>query len=151
MSNDTDWAEWSREAVRQMQDRNHAYVDRYGLGDASYQWHIDCASMTFRTDGREVTADLCMIGSVADDVGTFLWSWANESIPDIATRDIEQVRAFGEQHDLTLLVTPEWPGGHADGLEMAAIAGRILDAEGVWIEKDQNGSQFFALSNFREV
>jgi len=32
---------------------------------------------------------------------------------------------------------------------MAAVAGRILDADGIWIEEAGDVTLFFALSNFR--
>lgn len=38
---------------------------------------------------------------------TFLWSWANESLPPLATALTARVRAFGEDNDLPLLTRPE--------------------------------------------
>jgi hypothetical protein len=34
-------------------------------------------------------------------------------------------------------------------LEIAAVAGRIPDADGIWIEEAGDVTLFFALSNFR--
>ena len=59
------------------------------------------------------------------------------------------MRAFGIEHQLARLIDNEWQGGRAEGLEMAAIAGRVLNAEGVFIENMGDVTMFFALSNFR--
>jgi hypothetical protein len=62
---------------------------------------------------------------------------------------LARVREFGEAQSLDLLIRPQWPGGRPEGLEMAAVAGRILDADGIWIEETGDVTLFFALSNFR--
>jgi hypothetical protein len=64
---------------------------------------------------------------------------------------LARVREFGKARALELLVTPQWPGGRPEGLEMAAVAGRILDADGIWIEETGDVTLFFALSNFRRL
>src|SRR5262245_8444022 len=36
-----DWSAWSREAVRLMQERNHAWIRDYGLQGCQYDWSLD--------------------------------------------------------------------------------------------------------------
>jgi len=144
-----DWAAWSQEAVRLMQGRNGAWIRSYGLEGCPYQWRLDDAQLVFRSDRDEVASDLCVIGSVSRSAGTFCWAWANEAIPSRAQHDLARVREFGKAQALDLLIRPQWPGGRPEGLEMAAVAGRILDADGIWIEETGDVTLFFALSNFR--
>ncbi len=132
-----------------MQERNDAWIRSYGLAGRRYHWNLHEAQLRFRSESDEVTCDICMIGSVSRSEGTFCWAWANEAIPSCAQRGLASVREFGESHALELLIRPEWPGGRPEGLEMAAVAGRILDAEGVWIAETGDLILFFALSNFR--
>jgi hypothetical protein len=105
--------------------------------------------IVFRAAGGDVAADICVIGSVSRSEGTFLWAWANEAIPSPAQRGLASVREFGEAHALDPLTRSQCPGGRAEGLETAAVAGRILDADGVWIEDSADLILFFAMSNFR--
>ena len=105
--------------------------------------------MLFRSGTAEVVADLCVVGSVSECEGTFLWAWANEAIPPKSRQGLERVLAFGESNGLDLLTTPEWPGARPEGLEMAAVAARLLDAAGVWADKTADVTLFFALSRFR--
>jgi len=146
---EADWSTWSKEAVRLIQERNHAWMRDFGLGGCQYEWNLDNAQILFRSDSTEVVADLCVVGSVSEAEGTFQWAWANESIPCQARRGLEKVRVFGESNGLDLLTTPEWIGSRSEGLEMSAVAARLLDAAGVWIETSPDITLFFALFRFR--
>ena len=145
----TDWGQWRRDAVAEMNRRNQAWIARFGLADAPYRWNLEPARIRFERGGDAVLADLCMIGSVSEHEGTFLWAWANDTIPAAATVGLDRVRHFGEEHDLTLLITPEFPAGRAEGLEMVAAAGRIQDAEGAFVDREGDVTMFFTLHRFR--
>jgi len=144
-----DWSAWSQEAVRLMQARNRTWVQSYSLDARPCQWSLDDAELVFRCESDEVVSDICVIGSVSRSEGTFCWAWANEAIPSCAQANLTRVREFGEVWALELLTKPQWPGARPEGLEMAAVAGRILDADGIWIEEAGDVTLFFALSNFR--
>jgi hypothetical protein len=103
----------------------------------------------FERSSDHVVADICVIGTVSESQGTFRWAWANEAIPSAAIRGLDLIRAFGEAHDLPRLITPEWPGGRADGLEMLAIAGRVLDADGGFVDGERDLTLLLTLSHFR--
>ncbi|HKY26946.1 MAG TPA: hypothetical protein VJM12_03285 [Pyrinomonadaceae bacterium] len=145
-----DWGAWSQEAVRLMETRNRASREKFDLDGRPYRWNLDHAQIAFLFPDHAVVADLCDVGSVSKCEGTFLWAWANEAVGDRAKARLHEVRAFGEKHDLGLLTTAEWQGGRSEGLEMLAIAGRLLDADGVWIDDVQGGlTLFFTLHRFR--
>jgi hypothetical protein len=147
----TDWSAWSREAVRLMEERNAAWQKRFRLGRQHYRWHLDRATLRFERETDAVEARVCLVGTASEHKGTFLWSWANEAIPETARTGLEAVREFGARHDLSLLTTPEFKGGRAEGLEMLALSGRVLDAEGVFIDRRGDLTMFFALMKFDVV
>lgn len=80
-----------------------------------------------------------------------MWSWANETTSVMDRLRMEAVRNFGREHDLQMLTDGEWRGGRAEGLEAVAIAGRILDADGVLLNEHGDLTMFFALFDFRET
>ena len=146
----TDWGAWSREAVRLMQERNIVWQERFGLYGCPFHWDINTATISFRRDTDEVIASVCIVGTTSVCESTFLWGWANESIPPIARRHLELVQEFGAKHQLHLLTKPEFPARHPEAIEMVAIAGRVLDAEGIFIHSvDGDLTCFFALSDFQ--
>jgi hypothetical protein len=68
-----DWSAWSQEAVRLMQERDDAWIRRYGLEGRRYQWSLDEAQLRFTSESDEATCDICVIGSVSRSEGTFSW------------------------------------------------------------------------------
>ncbi len=132
-----------------MQARNEAWITRFELQRAPYRWDLGTAELFFERAADRVVADICLVGTTSVAEGTFLWAWANDTIPAVARQGLELVRRFGEVHDLPLLVTPEWPGSRADGLEMLAIAGRIQDASGGFVDQEGDVTLFFTLRHFR--
>jgi hypothetical protein len=86
---------------------------------------------------------LVAAGTVSGD--SFLWAWANDSIPAVAKASLEHVRQFGLDHDLSLLTEPCAPGGLSQGKECLAIAARLLDANGIWFDRTEDGSILFAV------
>ncbi len=144
-----DWSEWSRQAVAAMEASNKAWIEQYQLAGAPYHWDLAAGELVFTRAGDEVVADLCLVGTVSEMAGTFQWAWANDAIPAAAKRDLHKVRTFGATHGLPLLTTPERPGGRSDGLEMLAIAGRIQEASGGFIESEGELVLFFTLHRWR--
>jgi hypothetical protein len=134
-----------------MNARNQTSVERYSLTGAPYLFDLSTATIAFERPSTRVVADLCVVGTVSETEGSFLWAWANPAIPVEAKRGIEKVRAFGLEHDLGLLIEPEMSGGRAEGLEALAIAGRVLDADGAWVDEGSDLTLFFLLFNFRET
>jgi hypothetical protein len=140
---------WSREAVQIMQERNRAFLERFALSGNAFRWDLEAAQIAFVSGERAVIADIAVAGLTSQSDGTFLWAWAHEAIPPQARQGMDEVRVFGARHDLGLLTTAEWPGGRAEGMEMLAVAGRVLDAEGVFVAPDGDRTLFFTLHRFR--
>jgi uncharacterized protein DUF6882 len=134
-----------------MEARNRRWLETYQLQGAPYVWNLDTATITFNGRSSRVLADLCVVGTASKAEASFLWAWANEALPAKARRAIDQVREFGRQNDLALLTTAELPGARSEGLEALAIAGRVLNADGVLIDESGDLTLFFALFDFRQA
>ena len=132
-----------------MHERNRDWTSRFELESAPYTWDLEQATITFARPDDLVIGDICIVGTAAESTGTFLWAWANEALPQGAWAEIDAVREFGRLHSLELLTDAEWPGGRAEGLEMLAAAGRILDAEGAWVDTSGDLTLFFLLFDLR--
>lgn len=149
MNRVTDWSEWSREAVELMRRRNLAWQTRFELTSEPFHWDLASATLRFERATDVVAAALCVVGTTSISEGTFLWAWANEGIPSVATAGLERVREFGVANELMLLTTPEVRGTRSDALEILATAGRILDAEGVFSAPSGDVTCYFVLQSFR--
>lgn len=139
---DGDWAAWSQASVEQLQARCDALLKRNHIArNAQYRWDLDAATLRLRSRKGPVTLALQCVGTLSGD--TFRWGWANDTLPPVATASMPTVRAFGEAHGLGVLVEPEWPADHGAALEMLAISGRVLDAQGFWIDETADLTLYF--------
>jgi len=116
--------------------RQASMVERFGLsGDVQYHWSMDEARMSWSRGGAVfLTGRITMIGSVSVPRQTWLWSWANDSLPRLVLGEIELVRRYGEANDFPVL---PWKGFkyHPDLVaEARVVAASVLDAEGMWTE-----------------
>jgi hypothetical protein len=135
-----DWAKWSHESVALMTTRMSQLLERHELpAGAPYHWDMETGTMVI----GGISFPLVTVGTAAGN--SFLWSWANDTLPASGKRGIERVRAYGIEHDLPLLSEPEHAGGVAQAKECVALAGRILDAAGFWFEPTEYGCIVFVL------
>jgi hypothetical protein len=93
-------------ALDRVQQRQARMVSDFGLsGDVQYFWSMDDATITWSRGGREfLQGRITMTASVDAVRNTWLWSWANDSLPQPVLGDIEQVRRYGVEHHFPLLV-----------------------------------------------
>jgi hypothetical protein len=137
----TDWGAWSRESVALMTARANERMRRHDIpAGAPYHWELEAAKITI----GEATFRLVTVGTVVND--QFLWSWANDAIPATAKVGIERARQFGIDNDSNWVLTDPWMrGGLAQAKECLVLAGRILNADGVWIDQTESGYIRFIL------
>jgi hypothetical protein len=131
-----------------MQERNRAWIERYNLEGRGYNWTLEPPELVFARESDEVVASIAVVGTTSQVEGTFVWAWANAAVPTVATAGLEAVREFGRRHDLSLLSEPSSGGGLREGKELAAIAGRVLDAEGIFIQESGDVTSFLAIRSF---
>jgi hypothetical protein len=79
-----------------------------------------------------VAANFQIVGSLSGSSGTWLWSWDNEYLLDIAIEDIWQVREFGEKNMIEKLTSPKWDASKEDAWDMTAISTYLLKARGAY-------------------
>lgn len=147
----TDWAQWSREAGAMMQARNDEWPKRLGVERPAYHWDLQTAKIRFTSGDNVVVAELCLVGTMRKDEDEFLWGWADPNMPEIATCLSKLVRDFGTTNDLPLLTTPKLDGGHPQALEAVCMAGRVLDAEGVFIDRTNEVGLYFTLHSLQRM
>ncbi len=146
---ETDWAAWSREAVRELIHKNERWPAEHGLPPSlRYSLDVDRAELTFPRAEDELVAHFTVVASASKSGGTVLWGWANDALPTRAQVGLEQVREFGNANGLSLLTEPFVHGGLPEGRELLAIASRIMDACGGWIEAEGDLTLFLALRSF---
>lgn len=133
-------------SMADLQARTAGHEAGWRLGE-SKRWDLDQSRgdliFTF-SDGMIATCPAQIIGSFDTESGTWLWAWANPSIPDSLKRDSLRVREYGLQHNIRRLTAAEWLGTEADGWAMAALACKLCEAQGVY--RGPAGASFVFIS-----
>ncbi|MFB7905954.1 DUF6882 domain-containing protein [Kitasatospora sp. NPDC056076] len=141
----SDWEEVVLAARERARARQALMVDRFGpSGDVQYHWSLDDARITWSRAGKVFLAGrLTMIGSVSLAQQSWLWSWANDSLPRAVLGDIERVRRYGEENDFPVLPWPGFDNRPELVAEARMVAASVLDADGLWAESTDDGQLHF--------
>ncbi|WP_212816896.1 DUF6882 domain-containing protein [Polymorphospora rubra] len=140
----------TRDSVGQ---RQAAMVSDHGLsGDVQYHWSMDDASIVWSRGGRDfVHGRITMLGSVDHVRQTWLWSWANDSLPQAVLGGINAVRQYGEEHVFPLLVWPSFRAEQTPVTQARVVAAGVLGAEGLWFEPGDEVDLHFAIHDLRRL
>ena len=111
-----------------------------------YFYDQDLGTIAFcEEETPKVVAKILVVGSTSVSGGTWLWSWANDSIVAAMSSPLESVREIGGQRGFTKLTESLWPGDETDGWEMTAVSGFILRADGAYRSPGQSGALFLLM------
>lgn len=106
----------------------------WGFGKAA-QWSLDLSEgdllFTF-SEGVIATCPAQIVGSLDSSDGSWLWAWANPSIPESLQRDSLRVKDYGQQHQIARLTSAEWACTEEEAWRMAALACKLCEAQGVY-------------------
>jgi len=141
------------ESVHLLMDLNKQYQEEFKIGGYKrWKYDLETATLTFSDNNVPfVVADIQAAGSISNKSKSWLWSWANRSLPDHVTDSVLAVKEFGEKNNISKLKEDYWEADEADGWEMAAVASRIIGAKGVYRCPDENGFFFLILTSIRFV
>ncbi|WP_374976652.1 DUF6882 domain-containing protein [Microbacterium trichothecenolyticum] len=105
-------------------------VEQWGIGTADH-WSADLAAgtLSFEFPDRIVAGRVQLLGSYAITPGTWLWGWANGSVPEPVTGASLEVKAIATRPGLQLLhdAKLQIPAEFADDLANVAVEVAGLD------------------------
>ncbi len=113
-----DFEVWKHEAVHGAQALNDQCMREFRLG-----------SCYFLEDGiPRVAASVVVVGTYSTKSETWLWSWANESLPSAVKDSMRAVRNWGSREGVRDLTEPKFPADEEYGWELASVVLRLLNA-----------------------
>jgi len=145
-----------QEFDRYREQANEALVEINEMAKRDYKlgtwqhwaYDLEACTLTFSNDGvPRVVATIQAVGSTSNNSGTWMWGWANSSLPTEATIQLDRVKRFGERENLSKLTEPKYVGDEELGWEMAAIANRILKGKGVYRCPSEKGALFLVFTD----
>ena len=161
-------------------DEQHEHLEsRYGFRHHDC-WEYDLGSgelvLSDHATPKLVTR-FQVVGTISTVTNTWLWSWANPSIPRSVKREIERVHRFGQQNQIPPLIAEHWHidpdrqrqlgrdpqapapsdwsshwlAGNHHGWHMAGIAAMLLQARGAYRCPQEETAIYFVFTDVRRV
>jgi hypothetical protein len=109
------------------------HADRWGLGTAK-RWALDQGEgrIVWSFDDHVVSAPVQILGSWNGRVGSFVWSWDNDTIQPALCVTAEQVRVFGVENDVPALRTSPLKLDEEQVRDLIALAFRLGGCTGLY-------------------
>jgi hypothetical protein len=141
------------DAVAYLQQRQDQLSAGFGLDRFErYDWNLRTSQLIFCDRKQpQVVADIQLVGSISTRSHSWLWSWANRSVPEPVRRRVREVRDYGETHRYLKLASAAWAAEEADGWEMAAITAYLIGAAGAYRAPGDRNFSFLAITDIRWV
>ena len=120
--------------MAELQAKTMGHQTGWGFGKAAnWSLNLDQGDLIFTfKDGIVATCPAQIVGSLDTESGTWLWGWANPSIPEALQRDALRVKDYGHQHRIPRLTQAEWPCTEEEAWRLAALACLLCQAQGVY-------------------
>jgi hypothetical protein len=114
-----------------LQTSSHA--QSWGLG-TSVRWgfSMDTGVLQFTFPDKVVSVAAEIVGTLDRTDSTWLWAWANESIPEPLVRPSRLVRDYAVQNHLTDLTHPSLYSDEAGAWQLTALANRLRGGNGAY-------------------
>lgn len=115
------------------------------IGEKAWNLDIRRGLLTF---GGSLTFPVQLLGSEAEQAGTWLWAWANEgsNLPPELIAASRQMQAFGQQNSIAALTNPENSLDDANGHLLSMIASGVCGADAYYRGPYDGGAAFMLLT-----
>lgn len=145
--------EFKHEAVHALMDLNEACEKKFGISAwPRWDYDLDAGTLTFSEEGvPRVVAQIQAVGTTSAISGTWLWAWANESIPPNMTQKLTAVRAFGLAEEIAELTEPSLPDDEYLGWEVTSLVARLTAAKGAYRCPNENGFLYVIYTEIQSV
>jgi hypothetical protein len=135
------FSEFRHAAVHELMRLCDSCEEEFHLSSWS-RWDYDLkrGTLTFSQDGvPKVRASIQVIGTTSISGGTWMWGWANDSLPLNVTKEVAKVREFGATENIPELKEQELPDDEHLGWGLTAVAAKMLGAMGAYRCPGENG------------
>ena len=117
-----------------------------------WDYDLDAGTLTFSEGGApKVQATVLAAGTTSPVTKTWLWGWANDSLPSLVTAGLTPVRHFGEIQHWPALTDSISVADEFTGWAMASITATLLRAKGIYSCPDEDGCLYLIYTGLRLI
>jgi hypothetical protein len=132
-------------AVHALMALNNLCEEKFGIGKwERWDYDLDAGTLVFSEAGTpKVVADVQAVGTTSAGSATWLWSWANESLPPAVTNGMAKVRHFGIENAIAQLIEASLPDDEYLGWELTAVTAALLEGKGAYRCPSNHGGHLY--------
>lgn len=109
------------------------------IGDNN--WNVDLSEGMI-SFGDQLTFPIQILGTFSHSSETFLWGWANtqSGIPENLLEQVMQLKAYGEQHQLSMFTTGQFDASVNDAHYIGLIASGMFGSSAYYVADYGSGA-----------
>ena len=122
-------------AAEELRHKTRTAVDLFQIDQARWDVDLDAGTIIFTSPkGLVATAPVQVVGTLNSVDSTWLWAWANSSLPEPVTRHAQTVREYGRKHHITELTERKFAvdEDESDCWRFADVACYLGEAQGAY-------------------
>lgn len=131
--------------------KNDVARARWGVGTAD-RWSADLAQgeITFHFPDRSITGPVQVLGTWSRESETWLWGWANESLPPSVTQASAVTREYGKTHGLQALNEAKLGASAELSDDLASVSVELGELAGMYRAPSQTGFIWLGFTDFEK-
>jgi hypothetical protein len=151
--NEHEFTDYLHAATHELIALNETCFAEHGISTYErWDYALEQGTLTFSTGGiAKIIASIQVVGSTSKSGGTWMWAWANRSIPGNVDRAATAVRQFGIGEGIPILTNPTSPDTEHLGWEMTAVTAKHVGAYGGYRCPGDNGFLYVILTSIRHA
>lgn len=124
----------------ELADKQSRFQQRIA-GDGRWNYDLRDCSLTIGSQRFRVTP----IGTHSPEYQTWLWTWANEEMPEAARAASRQIQSLHDVTGFRVFINPGIEASSADAQDFAALSVHQLGAIGIFREASDNPTLYLAV------
>jgi hypothetical protein len=146
-----EFSAFQHNAVHELMALNERCEEEFHISSwPRWDYDLERETLTFSENGvPKVLASIQVIGTTSVSGKTWMWGWANKSLPPNVKKEVARVREFGLAGNILELTEAELPDDEYLGWGMTAVAAKLLGAKGAYRCPGENGFVYVVYSSVK--
>lgn len=130
-----------------LEETNSKLSEACGLSKwKRWDWDMESEELVFSNDDMPgVVAKVAFVGTYSGNSETWMWAWANSSLPDKVRASLRPVKDEGARSGFLKLAAAHWPATDCDGWHMTAFALQVLGGIGAYRTPTDDGHIYMVI------
>jgi len=152
--------EWAADYLKFRDESCEAFLEKSRKVNEEYKilsysrWDFtqESRQIVFSDKGvKKLIADVQVAGDWSPRSGTWMWGWNNSSLDRPLTKELEKVKALGQEKKWFELTKPVFAIDSDYAWTLTAVAGQIIGAKTAYRGPDDGGYIYFLITDLKWV